>query len=45
MLGLGREIYHIKALLVVIGTTLRNFEKKFSVLRETGVKFLIFGQF
>ena len=42
IIGLGWVIYHIKALTVVIRTTIKNFKKLFSVSRKTGLKFLIF---
>ena len=39
IIGIGRAIYHIKAILVAIRMTLKNFEKKFSVLRKNDTNF------
>ena len=38
IIGIGRVIYHIKAILVAIRMKFKNFEKKFSVFRK---KFLL----
>ena len=45
IIGLGRLIYHIKALSIAIRTTFKNFQNIFPVSRKTGLKFLIFVHF
>ena len=39
---LGSVMYHMKALTIVVPTTLENFKKKIPVSRKTGSKILIF---